>query len=116
MLHPKLVLISSEEGDDILGELTSRVAVKGSTAGQRLPIHLSDNGGGLWFWRRLSYADVQISTQIRIGARDTDFVLGPDVNIEATSFGCDSATVRVLAPTREMSVLLAADTYRRRRS
>jgi len=110
-LHPKLTLISSEDASEILGELTTGIPDQQHSAGWRMPIRLSDDGNGLWFWRRLSYADIQISTPIRIGARDTDFVLGPDINIEAASFACESPTVRVVAPTREMSVLLVAETY-----
>jgi hypothetical protein len=109
--HPKLTLVSSEETDDIFGELTAGTRGNGSSSGQRLPVRLLEPRSGLWLWRRLSYADIQIPTPISIGAPDTHFLLGPDVDIEAGSFTCNSPTVRILAPTREMSVVLTAQAY-----
>lgn len=110
--HSKLTLVSSGETADIVGELRSGVEAEASSMRQRVPVRLLYDGTGLWFWRRLYNADIQITTHIHIGARRTDFLLGPDVDIEAASFGCDSPTVRIDAPTREMAVLLTANTYR----
>ncbi len=109
--HPKLTLVSSDEGNDIFGELTIGAIGKPPRTGQRLRVHLLDAEGGLWVWRRLLYADIQISGLVTIGAPDTDFLLGPDVDIEAGSFACSSRTVRILAAMPEMAVLLTAQEY-----
>lgn len=106
---PQLTLVSSEEGEEIIGEFSSGNMAE--RRGQRLSIRLRDQGSGLWFWRRLLHADIQTSQQIRIGAADTEFLLGPAVVVEAGSFACDSAYLRVLAPTQEMAVLLTAQAY-----
>ena len=109
--HPKLTLVSSDDGTSICGELAGGVIGKHSVVAQRLPVHLVATDGGLWIWRRIAYADVQIAGLVTIGAPDSDFLLGPDVDLEAKSFACNSRAVRILAPTAERAVALTAQEY-----
>jgi len=58
-------------------------------------IRLTEVQRGLWFWRRLNRATINIDCDVNLGTGDHDFVLGPDVDLECGQLSCDSKNLRI---------------------
>jgi hypothetical protein len=66
---------------------------------------------GLWFWRNLLSANIAVTASVRVGTPKTDFVLGPDVDLECDGFACEAPIVRVNTQNESERVVLAAKRY-----
>jgi hypothetical protein len=110
--YPKLTLSSDGRGR-LVGEIRfpAPTGTDEKTGGRKVRVDLQDTGNGLWFWRNLLAADIAVASAVRIGTRVSDFVLGPDVDLECEAFACDAATVRVTAPIESEGVALLAKRY-----
>lgn len=105
---PRLNLNSSNARDDIVGEIVFPTAEKQSK--RRVSLLLTDSRRGVWFWRQLASANLSVAADVRIGA-GSDFVLGPDVDLECAAFCCEAGVVRIVAPTVSEQVVIEAESY-----
>lgn len=58
-------------------------------------IRLTDVQGGLWFWRHLERATVDVDCNVHLGTSERDFVLGPDVSLTCGRLSCVSPSLSV---------------------
>lgn len=49
----------------------------------------------IWFWRRLSYADISVEGKVTIGTGERTFTLGPSVSISCGEFRCHTPELRI---------------------
>ena len=59
-------------------------------------IRLTETQHGLWFWRRLERATIDVDSNVSIGTIERDFVLGPDVILECNQLKFESRNVSIL--------------------
>lgn len=59
-------------------------------------IRLTETQRGLWFWRRLERATIDVDCNVSIGTSEHDFILGPDVELECNQLKFDSRSVSIL--------------------
>jgi hypothetical protein len=111
--YPRLTLLSQDLGRPIAGEIRfpAPVGADEKTGGRAVRLDLRDTGGALWFWRNLLAAKIAVAGAVRIGTGTTDFVLGPDVDLECGEFACDAGNVRVTTPSENDGVVLVAKRY-----
>ncbi len=112
----RLTLLSGAPGTPIEGEIAWLVIrpdnpSEGEKSARRLPLILQNSEAGIWFWRRLAHATVQVSVPVQLGLAAHDFILGPDVDIECEAFACKSPALRVIAGDEGHAVTIAARTY-----
>jgi hypothetical protein len=58
-------------------------------------IRLTEVHHGLWFWRRLERAIVDVDSNVSIGTNEHDFILGPDVVLDCHQLKFNSRNVRI---------------------
>jgi hypothetical protein len=111
--YPKLTLSSQDVGRPIFGEIRFPASneTDEKTGGRKVRLDLQSAGTTLWFWRNLLGANISVASAVRIGTGATDFVLGPDVDLECDEFACDAPTVRVTTPSESERVVLVAKQY-----
>lgn len=73
------------------------VQVDGDGASWIPEIRLTETQRGLWFWRRLERATVDVDCNVSIGTSEYDFILGPDVELECNQLKFDSRSVSIRA-------------------
>jgi hypothetical protein len=110
----RLSLASGDEVGAIAGELAWFNGGNGDAAkkpNRKLELSLQRPSMGVWFWRQLARADIQIHSGVVVGSSGADFVLGPDVDIESDKFACAARGLRVVADREERTVVATASQY-----
>ena len=105
--RPWLILDSIDPADQINGMIGV-----GEAGIHTAELRVADTGNGVWFWRHLAGAQVHVSCRVELGVQGGEFVLGPDVEIEAGEFSCPVRHLVVRADNGDRAVVIDAKACR----